>query len=250
MLVFSLGLSPSFAHMGGAPGPVARPGAELAIPSPSRRTGSTGVLTTGRSGFNRLGPNRFNRYRLRRLQSLRLWSLWLEFAIHRRRLGLGRLGRRGSGRGVRTHCRRRGRACDHQYRRRSRFGRLRAPSRRLRHPQAQLRQQRQVCRRASNSALLISAPLRRAPRSDRSSSPPPGRAARRLQPRGERNGRWFYRSWPNGFGDRAETCEGWNRVGVYNRTRAKAEALASKAHRSLKAWPMRAAPCGDHHARG
>ena len=47
------------------------------------------------------------------------------------------------------------RAGDHQHRRRSRSGRRRRRVRRLRHPQAELRQQRQICRRAPNPAVLI-----------------------------------------------------------------------------------------------
>jgi hypothetical protein len=62
-LVFSLGLSPSFARMGGsAGGPVGRPafgGGHFSHFAPG---GFNRRFEAGRFGFNRFGPNRFDRF--------------------------------------------------------------------------------------------------------------------------------------------------------------------------------------------
>jgi hypothetical protein len=61
-LFFFLGLSPSYAHMGGGPGPVARPGPGFGHSQHFAPHEFNRRFETGRSGFNHFGPNRFNRY--------------------------------------------------------------------------------------------------------------------------------------------------------------------------------------------
>ncbi len=62
-LVFSLGLSPSFARMGGsAGGSFARSGIAMGHFSHFAPRGFKGRSAAGRFAFNRFGPNRFDRF--------------------------------------------------------------------------------------------------------------------------------------------------------------------------------------------
>ncbi len=61
-LVFSLGLPPSYAHMGGGSGPAARTGPGFGHSPRFAPHGFNRRFVVGRSGFNRFGPNRLNRY--------------------------------------------------------------------------------------------------------------------------------------------------------------------------------------------
>src|SRR5277367_884749 len=58
-LVFSLGLSPSYARMGGSVGRAAFGGGHFSHFAPG---GFNRRFEAGRFGFNRFGPNRFNRF--------------------------------------------------------------------------------------------------------------------------------------------------------------------------------------------
>ena len=154
-LVFSLGLAPSFARMGGAGGgPSARPAVGFGHPRSAAHAAAHGFnrFDGGRSGFHRFGPNRFDRFsfnnRFNRFAGNQLfiggvgccgWGGWGAVPISGRVLRTGR-------------CRRR--AGDHQHQRRSRSGRRRRRVRRLRDPHADLRQRRQICRRAAKHAVL------------------------------------------------------------------------------------------------
>jgi hypothetical protein len=61
-LLLPLGLTPSFAHMGGGRGPVARPGPGFGHSSHFASGGFNRRVEPGRFGFNHLGPNRFDRF--------------------------------------------------------------------------------------------------------------------------------------------------------------------------------------------
>ena len=65
-LVFSLGLSPSFARTGAGAGPAVRPRLGSSHSSHFAPHGFNRRFEMGRSGFDRFGPNRFNRYSFNR----------------------------------------------------------------------------------------------------------------------------------------------------------------------------------------
>jgi hypothetical protein len=62
MLLFSLGLAPSFARMGAGPGPAARPGPGFGHVQHFAPQGFNRRTEADRFGFNRFGPKRFDRY--------------------------------------------------------------------------------------------------------------------------------------------------------------------------------------------
>ncbi len=167
-LAFSLGLAPSFARMGG--GPV---GAHFAGPAfrigHSQRFAPRGFnprFDLGRSGFNRFAAKRFDRFGFNRFGANRFGRFGFDRFDRFNRFGGNQLFVGGWGWGgwggysaptasqpiivsestpVIINI-----GADPASRRRR--WRL---ERGLRHPQAQLRQQRQICRRASDPALLI-----------------------------------------------------------------------------------------------
>ena len=189
----------------------------------------------GRFGFNRFGPSRFDRFGSNRFN---------RFSFNRfggNQLFVGGWGWGGWGGypdtgGVRAHHCRRQHARDHQYWRRSRSRRCRRRlERRLRHSQAQLRQQREICRRASDPAVLMGLAVDRWRRCSFS--------------QGERNGRRFYRPWSNGFGDRAEPRQGGtSRYSL--QPHARQGGGAGVTRRRGRRNPCRRMPParGDHHA--
>jgi hypothetical protein len=61
-LLFSLGLAPSFAHMGAGPGPAARPSPGFGHLQHFAPHGFKRRFEGGQFGFNRFGPNRFDRF--------------------------------------------------------------------------------------------------------------------------------------------------------------------------------------------
>jgi len=61
-LTVFLGLAPSFAHMGGSPGPVARPDPGVGRSPHFAPRGFNRGFEAGRVGFNHFGPNRFDRF--------------------------------------------------------------------------------------------------------------------------------------------------------------------------------------------
>jgi hypothetical protein len=65
--ILSLGLAPSFAHMGAGPGPVARPGPGFGHSPHFAPHGFNRRFEAGRFGFDRFGPNRFDRSGFNRL---------------------------------------------------------------------------------------------------------------------------------------------------------------------------------------
>jgi len=78
-LVFSLGLSPSYARMGGSMGRPAFGGGHFSHFAPG---GFNRRFEAGRFGFNRFGPNRFNRFGFNRFGGSQLfvggwgWGGW------------------------------------------------------------------------------------------------------------------------------------------------------------------------------
>jgi hypothetical protein len=60
--IFSLGLAPSFAHMGGGSGLGARPGPGFGRSPQFAPRGFNRRFESGRFGFNRFGPKRFDRF--------------------------------------------------------------------------------------------------------------------------------------------------------------------------------------------
>ena len=126
-LVFSLGLAPSFARMGGAGGgPSARPAVGFAHPHSAAHAAAHGFnrFDGGRSGFHRFGPNRFDRFGFNNRFNRFGFNRFNRFAGNQ--LFIGGVGCCGwgrcrggipnSGRVLRAgRCRRR--ACHHQYQR-------------------------------------------------------------------------------------------------------------------------------------
>ena len=164
-LIFSLSLAPSHARMGGSGAAFARPALGGGHFSRFAPRGFNRGIDFNRFGFNRFGPNRFDRFGFNRFgfnrfnhfgsnrfdgNQLLIGGGWGGWGWD----GWG--GAQGStgasepiivGDGAPGH---------HQRWRRSRSSRRRRRLQwRLRHPQAQLRQQRQIRRGTPNPAVLI-----------------------------------------------------------------------------------------------
>jgi hypothetical protein len=70
-LIVSLGLTPSWARMGGGPGPAARPGSGFGHSQHFAPHGFNQRFEAGRFGFNHFGPNRFDRFGFDRFNRFR-----------------------------------------------------------------------------------------------------------------------------------------------------------------------------------